>query len=115
MSDTVVWLPDERVIVTGDLAWNGIHPRTQDGFPSDWASYIETLLEFDPRHVVPGHGEPADASALTPLPTYFRAVEAAVEAVRNGADPDELEAPAGSEDWQGLERFQTGIRILAGD
>jgi glyoxylase-like metal-dependent hydrolase (beta-lactamase superfamily II) len=114
VSDTVVWMPDEKLLVTGDLCWAGIHPRTQDGFPSEWATYVETLLGLGPKHVIPGHGEPGDASALEPLPAYFRAVEAAIVAVSEGADPSELGAPVGSEDWQGLERFQTGVGILAG-
>jgi glyoxylase-like metal-dependent hydrolase (beta-lactamase superfamily II) len=113
VSDTVVWLPDDRLVVTGDLCWTGIHPRTQDGFPADWAAYVEQLIGLGPRHVVPGHGEPVDETSLEPLPAYFRAVGDAVEAVRDGADAGELEAPPGSEDWQGLERFQTGVEILA--
>jgi cyclase len=113
VSDTVVWLPDERLVVTGDLCWNGIHPRTQDGFPADWATYVETLLGLSPKHVIPGHGEPTDASALTPLPAYFQAVEDAIAAVARGTDPAELDAPSGTEDWQGIERFRTGVQLLA--
>lgn len=113
VSDTVVWLPAERLVVTGDLCWNGIHPRTQDGFPEDWATYVETLLEMQPKHVIPGHGEPEDGSVLEPLPSYFRTLAAAVEAVRGGTDPGDVEPPAGSEDWQGIERFRTGLDLLA--
>lgn len=115
VSDTVVWLPDERVVVTGDLCWNGIHPRTQDGFPVEWAGYVETLLGFDPTHVIPGHGIPADASALAPLPAYFRAVADLVTEVRDGTDPASLEPPPGSEDWAGIERFRAGVGLLAAD
>jgi len=114
VSDTIVWLPEERLVITGDLCWNGIHPRTQDGFPADWASYVETVLALDPKHVIPGHGVPSDASALTSLPDYFRTLAELIDQVAAGADPAELEAPAGSEDWAGIERFRTGVRLLAG-
>lgn len=113
VSDTVVWMPDERLVVTGDLCWAGIHPRTQDGFPADWGAYAETLLGLGPKHVIPGHGGPGDASVIEPMPDYFRAVDAAIAAVREGTDAKDLEAPSGSEDWQGIERFRTGVRLLA--
>lgn len=115
VSDTIVWLPGERVVVTGDLCWNGIHPRTQDGFPEDWATYVETLLDLQPKHVIPGHGRPSDASTLEPLPGYFRELAAAVDAVREGTDPLDIAPPPGSEDWQGIERFRTGLDLLARD
>lgn len=113
VSDVIVWVPDVEVLITGDLCWNEIHPRTQDGFPADWASYVERLIAMQPRHVVPGHGLPADASALAPLPSYFRELVTLVDAARAGTDPATMEPPAGSESWAGLERFRTGIRELA--
>lgn len=113
VSDVIVWVPDVGVLITGDLCWNEIHPRTQDGFPTDWASYVERLIAMNPTHVVPGHGLPADASALDSLPAYFRELATLVDAARAGADPATMEPPAGSESWAGLERFRTGIRELA--
>jgi glyoxylase-like metal-dependent hydrolase (beta-lactamase superfamily II) len=113
VSDTIVWLPAERVVITGDLCWRGIHPRTQDGFPTDWATYAEALIALEPKHVIPGHGLPGGPEALTTLPSYFRTVAEMVEAVRTGADPTSFEAPQGSSDWEGLARFHTGLRILA--
>lgn len=113
VSDTVVWLPAERVLVTGDLCWHEIHPRTQDGFPNEWATYVETLLALEPRHVIPGHGRPADVSALDPYPAYFRSLAEAVAVVEDGADPAEIEPPRGSESWAGIERFRTGLELLA--
>ncbi len=114
ISDVFAWLPEDRVLITGDLCWNGIHPRMHDGFPVDWAEYVEALLVRDPKHVIPGHGVPGDVSALRPLPEYFRAAAMLVEEVRAGADPAGFEAPTGSEDWAGIKRFRDGLRVLAG-
>jgi cyclase len=113
VSDTVVWLPHDKVVVTGDLCWRGIHPRTQDGFPADWATYAEALITLGPKHVIPGHGAPGGLEALTSLPSYFRAVATMVEEVRTGADPAGFDAPEGSADWGGLARFHNGLRLLA--
>lgn len=113
VSDTFVWLPAERVLVTGDLCWNGIHPRLHDGFPADWAEYTLALLDLDPAHVLPGHGPPGDREALQGLPEYFRAVAALVKEVRAGADPSNIAAPASSGEWDGLSRLHDGLKALA--
>jgi len=113
VSDTFVWLPAERVLVTGDLCWNGIHPRMHDGFPAAWAEYSESLIGLDPSHVIPGHGVPGTIDALRDLPDYFRAVDGIVAEVQAGATPTDFEAPAGSTDWAGITRFHDGIRVLA--
>lgn len=113
ISDTTVWLPDERLLVTGDLCWNGIHPRLNDGFPAAWADYVEALLETDPLHVIPGHGVPGTAEALRGLPSYFRTVETLIDEVKAGTDPTTLPAPEPAADWDGLARFHDGLRSLA--
>lgn len=113
VSDVFAWLPDEQVVITGDLCWAGIHPRMNDGFPVEWATYVEGLVGLDPKHVIPGHGAPGDASLLSGLPDYFRAVPELVDAVRSGTDPQEIEPPSGSGDWDGLPRFRAGIEVLA--
>ena len=115
VSDTFVWLPSERTLISGDLCWNGIHPRMHDGFPAAWADYVDGLLAMDPLHVIPGHGAPGDSDALRDLPEYFRTVETLIDEVRSGTDPTSIPAPGASEDWNGLERFQDGLRTLAGN
>ncbi len=113
VSDTFVWLPAERIIISGDLCWNGIHPRMHDGFPAAWADYTEALLALDPLHVIPGHGVPGDAGALRDLPDYFRTVETLISEVRAGTDPASIPAPEVSKDWDGLARFHDGLQSLA--
>ncbi|MEM1250315.1 MAG: MBL fold metallo-hydrolase [Acidobacteriota bacterium] len=52
--DTVVWLPRQRVLATGDLLDE--LPFGGHGYPSSWLAALETLRELEPRLVVPGHG-----------------------------------------------------------
>lgn len=54
--DAYVWLPQERILVTGDLV---VHP-TPYGFysyPRSWAAVLDGLQALQPRLVIPGHGE----------------------------------------------------------
>lgn len=53
--DVVVWLPKERVLVTGDLLTAAL-PFPRDSYPSEWVGTLEAMgrLEFD--QIIPGHG-----------------------------------------------------------
>lgn len=53
--DVVVYLPQERIIVTSDLVGSGL-PFLGDAFLDEWAETLEELkkLEFD--IILPGHG-----------------------------------------------------------
>jgi cyclase len=54
--DLIVYLPAEKILVTGDLV-HGAQPVTKDGYFSDWSTAIDTAekLEFDT--VIGGHGD----------------------------------------------------------
>jgi glyoxylase-like metal-dependent hydrolase (beta-lactamase superfamily II) len=55
--DVVVYLPDERVVCTGDLLVNGI-ANLVDGYVNDWPETLDKLAALDFDDVIPGHGEP---------------------------------------------------------
>jgi len=77
--DVVVYLPAERVLITGDLLLEGL-PYMGDGFPVDWVATLEELKRLDFDVVVPGHGVPfADRSRIDYLQSYLRDLQARVE------------------------------------
>lgn len=53
--DLVVHLPDEGVLVTGDLL-QGIVPCLTDAYPDEWISTLNALAGLQFSRVVPGHG-----------------------------------------------------------
>jgi glyoxylase-like metal-dependent hydrolase (beta-lactamase superfamily II) len=55
--DAFLWLPDDRVLVTGDLL---IDPVTfaLGAYPTEWLLVLERLDALDARVLVPGHGSP---------------------------------------------------------
>ncbi len=70
--DVVVHLPQERVIITGDLLLPGL-PYMGDGYLDEWDDTLEHLksLEFD--WVLPGHGNPfQDRERITHQQEYMR-------------------------------------------
>jgi cyclase len=55
--DLVVYLPNERVLCTGDLLVNQI-ANLIDGYVNEWPDTLEKLRPIAFDAVIPGHGEP---------------------------------------------------------
>src|ERR687888_417221 len=54
--DTVVWLPKEKVVFSGDLVEFGATPYTGDAYLGEWPRTLERLAALDPEKLVPGRG-----------------------------------------------------------
>lgn len=62
--DTVVHVPDKRILFVGDLLFNGLTPMVLMGSVEGARRSLEWIASFDPAHVVPGHGPVIDAADL---------------------------------------------------
>ncbi len=79
--DVVVHLPNERVVITGDLLVPGL-PYMGDGYLDEWDDTLEHLksLEFD--WVLPGHGNPfQEKDRIAWLQDYMRDLQARATAL----------------------------------
>ncbi len=54
--DTIVYLPKERILITGDLLDHPV-PYLGGGFPVDLVKTLRALERLDAQTLVPGHGE----------------------------------------------------------
>jgi len=84
--DVVVWLPRERILVTGDLFVNGNPWGNNVADPNvdydRWLNVLDTLASWNPVMVIPGHGKPATTKNLKWQRDYladlFRQVRAGI-------------------------------------
>ena len=60
--DTVVFLPSEKVLFSGDIVFRGRVPYVGQADSRRWIEALNTVLAFDAQVIVPGHG-PASHSA----------------------------------------------------
>jgi len=58
--DLAVWLPQRQVLFAGDLVFRGRIPFVGQADSAHWVQALDTLLGFDARVVVPGHGPVTD-------------------------------------------------------
>ncbi|MFO1323735.1 MAG: MBL fold metallo-hydrolase [Burkholderiales bacterium] len=60
--DTVAWLPQERILFSGDLVEYDATPYTGDAYLADWPATLDAIAALQPQKLVPGRG----ASLTTP-------------------------------------------------
>ena len=54
--DTVVWLPEERILFAGDTVEYGATPYCGDAHFADWPNTLAAIKALGPERVVPGRG-----------------------------------------------------------
>ena len=81
--DVVVYLPQEKVLISGDLLTGGL-PFPRDSYPVEWVSTFRAMagLEFD--KVIPGHGRVQPGKEHLELVTSV--FESLVQQVRDAVD-----------------------------
>lgn len=112
-SDTVVWLPGERVLFTGDLCFFGVAPLAIQGLVSGWIAALEDLIALDPATVVPGHGPVGSTADISALRDHFvRIVDTARRAVDAEATIDDAYAELPRDEvheWLEAERIKPNL------
>ena len=72
--DVVVFLPKERVVMTGDFLTSGLS-NMSDSYPEEWATSLDALKKLDFETVLPGHGEAfTDRANIDYFQAYLRDV-----------------------------------------
>lgn len=79
--DTYLYLPKEKILVTGDILVRPIPFAVGGTFPSDWIATLRRLIALNPEVVVPGHGEPQGAKQA--LEQSLRLFDRAIQEVRD--------------------------------
>ncbi|RKP57606.1 MBL fold metallo-hydrolase [Pararobbsia silviterrae] len=54
--DTVVWLPQDKVLLSGDLVEYGATPYAGDAYFQDWPATLDAIAALKPEKLVPGRG-----------------------------------------------------------
>jgi len=83
--DTVVWLPQDRVLLSGDLVEFDATPYAGDAYFKDWPTTLDNVAALAPRALVPGRGpalvgEERVAAGLRSTAGFIADVRASVEA-----------------------------------
>ena len=93
--DSVVIVPDARVVFAGDLLWRNVVPNTVDGSTKEWIQTLSTLAsDYAGYTFVPGHGSLATAQDVSVLRDYLATVQKLVADARSSGKTGAAVAPA---------------------
>ncbi len=92
--NTMLWIPGQRILIAGDVLFNGMHvytAETDSQARRKWLNSLNKIRELKPSIVIPGHskvGAPLDANtAVDFTENYLLAFE---EELKKAKDPDSL-------------------------
>lgn len=77
--DIVLYVPEERLLLTGDVLFYQRTPGFQDASPLGNLRALESLQRFDAAAVVPGHGPVTDASGIVWMIDYIKLLQSQVQ------------------------------------
>lgn len=72
--DTLVHIPSDKTIFTGDILFIGGHPIMWAGPTRNWLNALDLILTLDVETIVPGHGPITDKRGVAELKGYFEYV-----------------------------------------
>jgi glyoxylase-like metal-dependent hydrolase (beta-lactamase superfamily II) len=90
--NTMLWIPEQRILISGDVLFNGMHvytAETDSKARARWLNSLNRVRESKPSVVIPGHskvGAPLDANtAVDFTENYLLVFE---EELQKAKDPD---------------------------
>lgn len=71
IGDTLIVLPDDRLLFAGDVAFFYVTPLGLEGDIGNWANVCDAVDAMDVEHIVPGHGPVAGKPELRETRDYL--------------------------------------------
>ncbi len=82
--DTVVWLPKEKVMFSGDIVEYRSALYCGDAYLTDWGATLDAVQGYGPEKIVPGRGAALDTPQK--ISDAFKGTRAFVDALYGGAE-----------------------------
>ena len=89
-NDTAVYVPEERVLFSGDNVFHDVMTWYHDALPYDWLETLDRFKTMDIEVVIPGHGKPAGPEVFDKMKQVVQDALGTVEsALDEGMSRDE--------------------------
>ncbi len=87
-NDVIAWIPERRVLYSGDLVFNGGTPFVVMGSVAGSLEALDMIAELAPEVIVPGHGAPGGIEMIDVCGEYLRWLQLSAEqALAAGLSP----------------------------
>lgn len=74
VGDTIIHLPEERVVFAGDVLFRQCTPMGWTGSYDKWFKCLDLLIELNPEVIVPGHGPLCGIEGAKEMKAYLQYV-----------------------------------------
>jgi cyclase len=78
-NDVVAWIPEHKVLFTGDLVFNGGTPFVLMGSVAGSLVALDCLMELEPEVIVPGHGDVCGPEVMDLAGEYLRLLQSVAD------------------------------------
>src|SRR3954464_7836040 len=80
--DGFAWLPNEKILFTGDACVNGAYNYAADGDMGEWVKTLEAAKKLGARIICPGHGPRGTGQVLADQHAFFSELRGVVKKYR---------------------------------
>lgn len=106
LGDMMIWLPDDQVLLSGDIMVNQVTPNFRDANLKQWIAALGEVQNLPVKTIVPGHGplmSKQDAAAMHKrMASLYAGIEAGVKA---GLTDSEIRNKLDLNEWKKLHHF----------
>jgi cyclase len=96
--DTYVYLPKEKILVTGDIVLSPFPYAIGGTYPADWLKALKSFVALNPATIIPGHGNPQTVDFIQQYIRLFESILQQVkEAKSKGLTLDQTKATIGNQ------------------
>ena len=90
--DTFVYLPKEKILITGDILVSPIPFAVGGSYPQEWTETLQKLNQLETDTIIPGHGEPEHEKSYLQrnLALFQHVMKDVKEARANGLTVDQV-------------------------
>ena len=85
--DGFAWLPNEKILFTGDACVNGPYNYVGDGHIGDWIKTLQAAQKLGPKFICPGHGAMGGPEILEDQINFFVTLHAEVQRLFTAGKP----------------------------
>lgn len=104
--DMLVWLPDDKILIAGDVLVNTTLPVFRDAEVKKWVQTLADIQQFPAKTIIPGHGPLMtlkDAAAMHKrMADFYTGVE---KLYKSGGTEADVRQKVAMKDWQKLKHF----------
>lgn len=117
LSDAFIYIPEEKILIAGDLILGKTHPAMLHGDLAAWPVILERIRsDFEMSVIIPGHGSITGTNSIDEMLRYLNNIqEITKEAAASGITAEDglaLGIPQAFADWKSAHVYEWNFRWL---